>query len=304
MEVCVGPLKLQSPMGVGTNCWGDFGAETVGVFRAAMDAGIDFIDTAEWYKGSEQAVGAAARADGRDAIIATKYVPMPWHCNFEENLLAHLDASLVKLRVPAVDLLYIHMPIAIRPLKAQAAALAKAVKLGKCRAVGVSNFNESEMRRIHAALAAHGVPLAANQIEFSLFRRAPETNGLLAACKELGVAVVAWSPIGDGRLCTPAEEKDSLPEDIRSCFNAVVAIAERRGKSTAQVALNWCICKGTIPLAGTSKQKNMEANAGALGWHLTKSEIAELDTVALEDKGTFPTKGLPGKLLKAVAQHS
>lgn len=268
-----------------------------------MDAGINFIDTAEWYKGSEKAVGAAMRLDGRTAIIATKYVPMPWHWNFERHLLAHLDASLAKLGVQSVDLLYIHMPIAVRPLRAQAAALAKAVKLGKCRAVGVSNFSEPEVRSIHAALAAHGVPLAANQIEFSLFRRAPETNGLLAACRELGVAVVAWSPIGDGRLCAPPERRAALPGDARRCLDAVAQIAGRRGKSNAQVALNWCLCKGTIPLAGTSKQRNMESNAGALGWRLTGEEVAELDAVALQDQGTFPTKGLPGKLLKLAAQH-
>jgi len=290
-------------MGVGTNCWGEEDADANGVLKAALDAGVEFFDTAEVYKNSEPVVGRAVQADGRSAIIATKYFPLPWHFNLESNLLAHLDESLRKLGKDQVDLFYIHMPVSLRSLETQAAALAKAAQLGKCRAVGVSNFSEQEMRKMHAALAAHGVPLAANQVEFSLLRRMPETIGLLAACRELGIACVAWCALGDGRICAQPEKRASLPLPVRVCAERVENVAQRLGRSPQQVALNWCMCKGTIPLAGTTKQKNMAGNAGAVGWRLSDDDIAELDAVALDDAGTFATKGVLGKVLEKVGQH-
>lgn len=301
--VQLGPLELSCPLGVGTNSWGDDGAETDAVFRGALDVGVNFFDTAEYYKGSEEALGAALRNDGRRAIVCTKYLPMPWHCNVEWHMLEHLEKSLRKLGLEQVDLLYIHLPISLSSIEVQAAALAKMVKLGKCRAVGVSNFSEHEMRQMHAALKSRGIPLAANQVEFSLLRRLPESNGLLRACQELNVCMVAWCPFGDGRLCTPREKWHSLPADVRSCAERLAVIAERHGKSPTQIALNWCIRKGAVPLAGTRKQANMMANAGALGWQLSDEDMSYLDECAIEDSGTFNTKGLKGKLLKVIAQH-
>jgi len=136
MVVQLGSLELTCPLGVGTNSWGDEGAEVDAVLHGALDAGVTLFDTAEYYKGSEKALGSALRKDGRHAIVCTKYLPMPWHCNVERHRLDHLNRSLEKLGLEQVDVLYIHMPISLRSIEIQAAALARMIELGKCRAVG------------------------------------------------------------------------------------------------------------------------------------------------------------------------
>ena len=169
-------------------------------------------------------------------------------------------------------------------------ALARAHQAGLVKAVGVSNYSEREMRAIHAALARHGIPLATNQIEYSLLRTMPESSGLLRACTELGVVVLAYSPLGQGRLTGkytaanpppgrrnfssfPMTEIDPLVAELRR-------IGERHhGKTPAQVALNWIICKGAIPIPGAKNREQAEQNAGALGWRLTDDEVRAFDAM-------------------------
>jgi aryl-alcohol dehydrogenase-like predicted oxidoreductase len=172
-----------------------------------------------------------------------------------------------------------------------AAALAAPYKAGLIKAVGVSNYSEGELRAIHAALATHGIPLATNQVEYSLLRTMPESNGLLRACRELGVTLLAYSPLAMGRLtgkysqanpppgkrnfsAFPMAEIEPVIAELRSCG------AAHGGKTPAQVALNWLICKGAVPIPGAKNAAQAEQNAGALGWRLTADEVAALDRVA------------------------
>jgi aryl-alcohol dehydrogenase-like predicted oxidoreductase len=164
--------------------------------------------------------------------------------------------------------------------------------------VGVSNYSEREMRAIHAALARRGIPLASNQIEYSLLRTDPERKGLLRACAELGVIVLAYSPLGQGRLTGKYSAQNPPPgkrnfsaypmEEIEPLVAALREIGARHGgKTPAQVALNWLMCKGTIPIPGAKNGAQAEQNAGALGWRLTADEVAQLDGLAKPGRYTL-----------------
>ncbi len=292
-------------MGLGTWAWGDkatwgmngydrsYDRETIRqAYRASVTAGITFLDTAEGYGSgeSERIIGELLQEDVENReriVIATKFIPFPWKLAVGSALMASLRASLARLRLRSVHLYQIHGPISLRSHDAMAEALAAAHQAGLVQAVGVSNYSEQEMRAIHAALARFGIPLATNQIEYSLLRTMPETNGLLRACKELGVAVLAYSPLGQGRLT--GKYNASNPPPGRRQFSAypmaeiepLVAqlrrIGEAHGKSPAQVALNWLICKGTVPIPGAKNEQQAAHNAGALGWRLSADEVAALD---------------------------
>jgi aryl-alcohol dehydrogenase-like predicted oxidoreductase len=168
-------------------------------------------------------------------------------------------------------------------------ALAEAVKEGLTRTVGVSNYNQTQMMRAYSALARKDVPLGANQVSYSLLNRGIEYDGLLARCKELGVRLIAYSPIEKG-LLTGKYTPENPPPGVRGrrygdllpklgpLLKLMTEIGqEHGGKSKTQVALNWCICKGTMPIPGAKNAEQAEENAGALGWKLTEEEVEKLD---------------------------
>jgi aryl-alcohol dehydrogenase-like predicted oxidoreductase len=295
-----------SPIGLGTWAWGDrttwgmndydrsYGLETIReAYLASLDAGVTLLDTAEAYGNgeSERIIGRLLAEDEERAarvVVATKFIPFPWKIRLSSELLSSLRASLQRLQMPCVHLYQIHGPISLRSHAAMADALAEAHAAGLGKAVGVSNHSARETRSIHRELSRHGIPLATNQIEFSLLRRMPETTGLLRTCKELGVVVLAYSPLGQGRL-TGKYSADNPPpgrrnfsdfpmQEIEPLVTELKAIGERYGgKTPAQVALNWTMCKGTIPIPGAKNRQQGEQNAGALGWRLTEEDVARLD---------------------------
>jgi aryl-alcohol dehydrogenase-like predicted oxidoreductase len=296
------------PMGLGTWAWGDrrtwgmdgydhsYDRETIReAYQRSVEKGVTFLDTAEAYGSgeSERIIGGLLEADpaNRDRIvIATKFMPFPWKLAVKSGIREALGASLKRLGLPFVHLYQIHGPTSLRSAEALADALAAVREAGLVRAVGVSNYSEREMRTIHAALASHGIPLATNQIEYSLLRTMPERNGLLAACAELGVKVLAYSPIGQGRLTGkysaghpppgrrgfsdfPMAEVAPIVEELRR-------IGRRHGeKNPSQVALNWVISKGAIPIPGAKNREQADENAGALGWRLSEDEMRSLDSL-------------------------
>jgi aryl-alcohol dehydrogenase-like predicted oxidoreductase len=268
-----------------------------GAWDTSIDAGVTFFDTAEVYGGgeSERIIG---QMRGRDAsrsasvVLATKFMPSPWKLNVKGALLKSLRASLRRLGVSSIDLYQIHGPISLRSHAALADALAAAREAGLVKAVGVSNYSVKETRSIAAELDKRGLKLATNQIEFSLLRRVPETGGLLAACVELGVVPLAYSPIGQGRL-TGKYSTDNPPPGKRTFSNhpmeivdTVVAqlrtIGEKHGgKKPSQVALNWVMAKGAVPIPGAKNSAQAQENAGALGWSIDTDDLALLDEAAL-----------------------
>jgi len=296
-------------MGLGTWAWGDrstwgmngyddtYGFDTIrAAYERSIASGVTLLDTAEMYGNgeSERIIGRLLREDAahRDrVVVATKFMPFPWRIPLAGALMKSLRASLERLGLPFVHLYQIHGPISFRPARTVAAALAAPYRAGLVKAVGVSNYSEAEMRAIHAALAEHGVPLATNQVEFSLLRTMPEANGLLRACGELGVTLLAYSPMAMGRLtgkygaANPPPGKRNFSAFPMAEIEPVVAELRRigaahGGKSPAQVALNWLICKGAVPIPGAKNATQAEQNAGALGWSLAPDEVAALGRVA------------------------
>jgi aryl-alcohol dehydrogenase-like predicted oxidoreductase len=267
-------------------------------WEASLSGGLTLFDTAEVYGGgeSERIIGRLLAEDpGRRAslVLATKFLPVPQKLNVQVALRAALLASIERLGVEKVDLYQIHGPISLRSKKVLAEALAAVHAEGLVDAVGVSNYSVREMTSIHGRLRANGVALASNQIEHSLLRRVPETGGLLAACRQLGVVPLAYSPIGQGRLtgkysaanpppgsrtfsAHPMERVDTIVTELRRIG------ADHDGRTPSQVALRWLIQKGAVPIPGAKNRQQAEENAGALGWELTADHMAALDGVALE----------------------
>lgn len=293
-----------SPLGVGTWAWGDtffweygngsFSDDDIqAAFEASLEAGLNFFDTAEAYGSgrSEVILGRLALAREQPLHVATKFMPFPWRLR-EESLHGALKNSL--RRLGEIDLYQIHWPFPPVTVETWMEALADAVEAGLIKAVGVSNYNEEQMRRAHAALARRGIPLASNQVEYSLLNRAPEENGVLDACRELGVSLIAYSPLGQG-LLTGKYTPQNPPPGIRGLrYRKQVAAlppllslmeeigAGHGGKTPAQIALNWTISRETIPIPGAKNARQARDNAGALGWCLTAEEISALNKAAAE----------------------
>ena len=292
----IGGSGLQtSPLGIGTNRWGSNGHPDPGMrstFEAALELGINLFDTAEIYSmgGSERTLGQFLPAAGRQAIITSKYATLPWR-SARGGLVPALKASLARLNLSRVDLYLIHWPFPPVRIEAWMEAMAEAVESGLALAAGVSNFNLQQMRQAHAVLAKHKIALACNQVDYSLLNRAPERSGLLQVCRELNVTLVAYRPVHGG-LLTGKYTPQNLPPGWRGRMADRRTLARLQpliellrqygeahgGKSPSQVALNWCICKGALPIPGAHSVKHVQENAGALGWRLSQEEVARLDS--------------------------
>lgn len=298
-----------APLGVGAWAWGtkriwgygqQYGRQEVGeAFRASVENGVTFVDTAEIYGNgeSERIIGEVLREGNfsKEPVIATKFAPLPYRLS-PRSLLDALDASLVRLGVATVDLYQIHFSSPIPNKDGLLDALAEAVKDGKVRHVGVSNYSADATYHAHERLAKHGVKLASNQVQYSLLHRQPETNGVLDACRDLGVTLIAYSPIAQGLLTgkyTPGNKPSGMLRRFGSAFREsnlrrvepVVEILREVGaaheRQPAQVALNWLIRKGTMPIPGAKDARQAEQNAASLGWSLTDEEVERLDLATL-----------------------
>ncbi len=225
-------------------------------------------------------------------VIATKFMPSPWKLSVTSALTSAAKASIERMGIDAIDLYQIHGPISLRSHEALAEALATAHAAGLVKAVGVSNYSIKETRSIDAALRKRGLNLASNQIEFSLLRTMPEKVGLLAACAELGVVPLAYSPIGQGRLtgkysaANPPPKGRTFSDHPMPDVDKIVSVLRRIGvahgeRTPSQVALAWIIAKGAVPIPGAKNRAQAQENAGALGWQMSAEEISDLDAVAL-----------------------
>ncbi|GAB4545625.1 MAG: aldo/keto reductase [Anaerolineae bacterium] len=292
-----------SPLGIGTWAWGDrlfwgYGrggytdADLEAVFQISLSAGINFFDTAEVYgRGrSERLLGRFVRAAADDQIVvATKFFPFPWRWR-RAALLRALRGSLERSGLDRVGLYQIHWPYPPVSIETWMAGLADAVEAGLTRAVGVSNYNPSQTRRAHAALAGRGVPLASNQVQYSLLHRQPEWSGLLDLCRELGITLIAYSPLAMGTL-TGKYTPDNPPPGIRgrryrrdylALVQPLIGLMREigqahGGKTPTQVALNWVMGKGALPIPGAKNARQAQEIVGALGWRLSEVELAALD---------------------------
>ncbi len=287
-------------MGVGAWAWGDkiiwnYGGsytdeDVRGAFDISIEKGVRLVDTAEVYgRGrSERLIGQFLKETDDPVLLATKFMPFPWRFR-KKSLLRSLRRSLERLDIEAVDLYQIHAPLPPISIETWMNELAIAVKEGLTRTVGVSNYSESQTLQAYSALARHDIPLASNQVEYHLLDRRAEKSGLLARCKELDIRLIAYSPLAMG-LLTGKYTSDSPPPGMRGrrfakilpklppLLKLMTQIGQDQGgKTNAQIALNWLICKGTMPIPGAKNAKQAEANAGALGWKLTEEQVTALD---------------------------
>ncbi len=295
---------LIPPLGVGTWQWGDklvwgYGkgytdADIRAAFDASVQAGITFFDTAEVYGfgRSERLLGSFVRVSGQPVVVATKFFPMPYRLS-AKTLSRALRGSLQRLGLPRVDLYQIHWYTPHLSIEALGNALADAVEAGLTRAVGVSNYSREQMERMYRVLEKRGVPLASNQVKYNLIEREVEHNGLLQACRDLGVTLIAYSPLAMGVLTgrytaqTPPPgtrgrlyKRETLAS-LEPLLARMRAIGEAHGgKTPAQVALNWLIAQQTVPIPGAKNARHAASNAGALGWTLSADECAELAELA------------------------
>lgn len=260
-------------------------------FKVSLDAGINWIDTAEMYGDgtSEKLLGRFMREMNLQPLVATKFAPLPWRVR-QSSLVNALKRSLNRLNLSKVDLYQVHFPIPIRSVETWANGLADALDAGLTRAVGVSNYNVEQTVRTSDVLAKRGKVLASNQVEYSLLNRSIERSGLIDLCHELEITIIAYSPIGKGLLSGKYTPDNPPPGrrgrrynrefliKLQPLIDLIKQIGQAHGgKTPSQVALNWVLCKGAVAIPGAKNAKQAQENAGALGWRLTSDEMSRLD---------------------------
>jgi aryl-alcohol dehydrogenase-like predicted oxidoreductase len=276
------------------------GEQMNAIVKAALDGGINWFDTAELYgRGhSEQALANGLKAAGKqagDVHIATKWLPL---LRTAGNIPRTIDRRLHFLDGYSIALYQVHLPWSFSSPEAEMAAMAGLVEAGKIRSVGVSNFSAGQMRRAQAALEKRGLTLAANQVHYSLLQRGIERDGVLDTAKELGVTIIAYTPLETGLLTgfyhkdpallkqKPLFRRRSMRRQIESSRHLVEAleeIATRYEATAVQVALNWLIHfhgQTVVAIPGASKVTQAEQAAGAMAFKLTAEELAWLDELS------------------------
>jgi len=290
--------------GLGGNYWPALPPEVEnGIVAASLEAGINWFDTAELYGNgrSEAALARALLAAGRkngDVIVATKWLPL---LRSAGSIRATIGVRRARLAPFGIDLHQVHQPIAFSTVAAQMNAMADLVEAGAIRTVGVSNFSARRMRMAHAALAARGVPLVSNQVRYSLLHRAIESNGVLQAAGELGVTIIAYSPLGQGVLSGKFHRDPSLIrarsgprkwlpdfrrgrlERSRPLVRALEEIAAAHGATPSQVALNWlahAAGQTVVVIPGATSVAQAVENGGSLGFTLAPAEAERLEELS------------------------
>jgi aryl-alcohol dehydrogenase-like predicted oxidoreductase len=272
----------------------DSAAEELAALEASLAAGVNFIDTAAMYSNGASESRLGELAQGRDLILATKYPP-PFNGRVD-NFARRLEGSLERLRCTTIDLYQVHYPVRKTPIAELMNYMADAVEAGKVKAVGVSNFSAAQMRLAHAELAKRGLPLASNQVMYSLVHRQPEVDGVLEACRELNITLMAYSPLGMGLLTGKYSAgkggtglRRILPAFNRNARQAVQPLVEllrqvgqRYEKTPSQVAIRWLLENEIVlPIPGAKNRQQAVENAGALTFSLSPEEIAALDQASL-----------------------
>jgi aryl-alcohol dehydrogenase-like predicted oxidoreductase len=273
------------------------------ILQAALDGGINWFDTAELYGfgQSEQGLSAGLKAAGiknGEVIIETKWFPI---LRTARNISKTIEDRLRYLNEYSIDVYLVHQPFSFSSPEAEMDAMADLVEAGKIHSVGISNFNADQMRRAHAALAKRGLPLVVNQMEYSLLERSIESNGVLEAAKELGVTIVAYTPLGYG-LLTGKYHKDpelfkQTPrgfmlkrkfEQSRPIVAALEEIGQKYDATPGQVALNWVIHnqgdESVVTIPGATRAAHAKESASAMKFKLTDDELARLDELSKEFK--------------------
>lgn len=296
----------------------DSDAESIKVIHHALDQGITLLDTADMYgpHTNEELVGRAIDGRRDDVFIATKFGIQfdpadPQVRGIDgrpEYVVSACEASLKRLKIDVIDLYYQHRVDPNVPIEDTVGAMARLVEQGKVRYLGLSEASADTLRRAHKVHA-----ITALQSEYSLWSRDPETTGTLAACRELGVGFVPYSPLGRGFLTGTIRTIDDFDaDDYRrhaprfqgenftrnlALVEQVQAIAQDYNVTPGQLALAWVLSQGDdlVPIPGTKRIGFLDENIGALGIHLTEDDMARIDAIFPPDAaaGTrYPASGM------------
>lgn len=273
----------------------------IALIRHAFDRGVTFFDTAEMYGPftNEEIVGAALKPMRGKVVIATKFGfnivdgKSAGLNSRPEHIKKVADESLKRLGIDVIDLFYQHRVDPAVPIEDVAGAVKELIAAGKVRHFGLSEPGAQTVRRAHAVQ-----PITALQNEYSLWTRGPETNGILKACEELGIGLVAYSPLGKGFLTGAMNKDTKLGEnDVRrglprftpdamqanqTLVDLLKKIAEAKKATPAQIALAWLLAQKPwiVPIPGTTKTSRLEENIGAANVKLTAQDLANIEDAA------------------------
>jgi aryl-alcohol dehydrogenase-like predicted oxidoreductase len=268
--------------------------------KAGLDGGINWFDTAELYGAgvSEISLSKALKAAGKkdqEVVVATKWWPL---FRTARNIPRTIKDRIRFLDGYTIGLYMVHQPFGFSSPETEMEAMADLVEAGKIRSVGVSNFNANQMRRAYKTLQKRGLPLAANQVRYSLLDRSIEKNGILKTAKELGVTIIAYTPLASGLLSGKYHKNPDLfkkkslfwrlrlqrgVEKSRGLVTALEGIGLKYNATPAQVALNWVIYSHgdtVVTIPGVTKVSQAEESAGAMNFKLTEDEIARLNELS------------------------
>ncbi len=299
----IGSLTV-SAVGLGCNNFGwhvDADA-TQSVVDAALDAGINFFDTADIYGGtkSEEFLGRALGKRRDEVVVATKF-----GIRIDDGrpggakpayLKRAVEDSLQRLNTDWIDLYQIHRPDDETPIADTLGALGELVQAGKVREIGCSNFSAAQLREAEDAVRDGRARFVSVQNEYSLLHREPETD-VLPECERLGVAFLPYFPLASGLLTGKYRQGRPLPEGARigaegrfsdlltdknlATVEALIQFAEARGHTILELAFSWLLAQPAVGsvIAGATRPAQIQANASAAGWRLTESETAAVDAI-------------------------
>lgn len=275
------------------------------IIKLCIESGINWFDTAEIYGNgkSEEALSAALNALGdkaSDILIATKWWPLFRRAN---SITQTIEQRLTCLQGRKIDLYQVHQPFSFSSVEAEMKEMVKLVESEKIRTIGVSNFNEEKMRKAYQVLKKQGIPLVSNQVKYSLLDRRIEKNGVMKAAKELGITIIAYSPLEQGILSGKFHKdpnlikKSSGPRKYMPAFKEaglkksqpLITLLEKMALeynvSPTQIALNWLIHfhgETVVAIPGATKTQHAKENAGVLTFQLSDSHLHEIDKVSKE----------------------
>ena len=272
------------------------------VVAVSIEGGINWFDTAEAYGSgaSEKALSKALQASGEkqgDIVIATKWWPA---LRFASNISKSINRRISALEPYPIDLYQVHQPFSFSGEKSEMEAMAELVNRKLIKAVGVSNFNARKMKNSWETLRKSGIPLASNQVRYSLLDRKIESNGVMDLAKKLGITIIAYSPLAQGLVTGKFHDNQELlknigfrkyssqfkPEGLEKSRPVVVLVKElsvKYGVTPSQVALNWLIHYNgdtVVAIPGATKEIHAKENAGAMSFRLSDEDIVRLDNVS------------------------
>ena len=300
----IGTLEV-SVVGLGCNNFGPRldAVRTAEVVHAALDAGVNFFDTADLYGegASEQYLGRAVRDRRGEAIIATKFGherSVFGKGARPEHIRRALDGSLQRLGTDYIDLYQVHQPDPATPIADTLGALDDAVRAGKVREIGCSNFSVEQLRDAQAAVKPDAARFVSVQNEYSLFERAPE-QGVLDECERQGLAFLPYfplasglltgkyrlhAPIPAGRLSGGGRYGSLLSDENLATVERLITFADGRGHTLLELAISWLLAHGVVAsvIAGATKPEQVRANAAAAGWALSDDDLAQVNEIMAE----------------------